>query len=219
MAVLAQMHVARLQYAFAVQQFNRADAMWLVDDRINGHTANREKAEAQGRLESVANNTAAILSLLRRYQALSQVHAASGKLQATLGMEPQLGSVRELSLSELTEAVRRSLKEWEDGQLPAVPETPAAQPVSKPQAALPESTVAIPVADATPASPVAERSSEVESQAAADAAKPTPVDAAVVDVPPQPAAALPVAEPVAASVADEPDMRVHATDDPSVTKG
>lgn len=216
MALLAQMHVARLQYTFAVQQFNRADAMWLVDDRINGHTANREKAEAQGRLESVANNTAAILSLLRRYQALSQVHAASGKLQATLGMEPQLGSVRELSLSELTEAVRRSLKEWEDGQLPAVP---VAQPVSKPQAALPESTVAVPVADATPASPVAARSSEAESQAVADAAKPIPVDAAVVDVPPQPAAALPVAEPVAATVADEPDVRVHVADDPSVTKG
>ena len=138
MALLAQMHVARLQFAFAVQQFNRADAMWRVDDRINGHTANREKAEAQGRLESVANNTAAILSLLRRYQALSQVHAASGKLQATLGMEPEIGSVRELSLPELTDAVRRSLKEWEDGKLPSVPNPqPKAQPTPQAEAVLP----------------------------------------------------------------------------------
>ena len=138
MALLAQMHVARLQFAFAVQQFNRADAMWRVDDRINGHTANREKAEAQGRLESVANNTAAILSLLRRYQALSQVHAASGKLQATLGMEPEIGSVRELSLPELTDAVRRSLKEWEDGKLPSVPNPqPEAQPTPQAEAVLP----------------------------------------------------------------------------------
>ena len=134
-------------------------------------------------------------------------------------MEPQLGSVRELSLGELTEAVRRSLKEWEDGRLPAVPETPAAQPASKPQAALPGNAVAVPVADATPASPVAVRNIEVESQAAADAAKTIPVDATVVDVPPPPAAELPVAEPVAATVADEPDVRVQATDDPSVTKG
>ena len=134
MALLAQMHIARLQYAFAVQQFNRADAVWLVDDRINGHTANREKAEAQGRLESVANNTAAILSLLRRYQALSQVHAASGKLQATLGMEPEIGSVRELSLAELTEAVRLALVAWENGRLPEPPK-PAALPESTPPAA------------------------------------------------------------------------------------
>ena len=152
MALLAQMHVARLQYAFAVQQFNRADAMWLVDDRINGHTANREKAEAQGRLESVANNTAAILSLLRRYQALSQVHAASGKLQATLGMEPEIGSVRELSLGELTDAVRRSLKEWEDGRLPVVP---SPEPGPEKTAATVEPTVTSAQAEAAPEAAVA----------------------------------------------------------------
>ena len=50
MALLAQMHIARLQYSFAVQQFNRADAVWLVDDKINTHTENREKAQAQSRL-------------------------------------------------------------------------------------------------------------------------------------------------------------------------
>ena len=147
MALLAQMHIARLQYAFAVQQFSRADSMWLVDERINSHTVNREKAEAQGRLESVANNTAAILSLLRRYQALSQVHAAAGKLQATLGMEPEIGSVREMPLVELTAAVRRSLQEWGEGRLPE----PAVQPAAtQPQAAAPEVPVA-PVAQEEPA--------------------------------------------------------------------
>ncbi|WP_240327737.1 TolC family protein [Dechloromonas sp. HYN0024] len=124
MAILAQLHVARLQYAFAIQQFNRADAIWVVDDKINMHTANREKAQAQSRLEAVANNTAAILSLLRRYQALSQVHAASGKLQATLGMEPEIGSVRELSLAELTAAVGGAMKNWQAGTLPELPKFP-----------------------------------------------------------------------------------------------
>lgn len=118
MAMLAQLHIARLQYANALQQFNRADAIWTVDDKINKHTANREAAQALGRLEAVANNTAAILSLLRRYQALSQVHAASGKLQASLGMEPEIGSVREMSLAELTEAVRKSFQNWQAGKLP-----------------------------------------------------------------------------------------------------
>ncbi len=199
MALLAQMHVARLQFAFAVQQFNRADAMWLVDDRINGHTANREKAEAQGRLESVANNTAAILSLLRRYQALSQVHAASSKLQATLGMEPEIGSVRELSLDELTGAVRRSLKEWEDGRLPSVPNpqpepqatplaetaapspvaetvqetAPALEPAKTPQASIPEAAAVVAAEEA----PVAVEPSTAEPQLqtrAVEAADKTP---------------------------------------------
>ena len=124
MALLAQMHVARLQFAFAVQQFNRADAMWRVDDRINGHTANREKAEAQGRLESVANNTAAILSLLRRYQAMSQLYIAEARLQATLGVEPAIGNVFEISLRDLTRDLGRSRDVW--SSLKVVPQVPAA---------------------------------------------------------------------------------------------
>ncbi len=213
MALLAQMHVARLQFAFAVQQFNRADAMWRVDDRINGHTANREKAEAQGRLESVANNTAAILSLLRRYQALSQVHAASGKLQATLGMEPEIGSVRELSLPELTDAVRRSLKEWEDGKLPSVPNPqPEAQPTPQAEAVLPSPAPAA-QAELTPpaaAPQVAQPAVEpiVAAQEEAPAAEParleTPSPVASESAAPEPARQEAVVEAVGAvPVADD----------------
>ena len=213
MALLAQMHVARLQFAFAVQQFNRADAMWRVDDRINGHTANREKAEAQGRLESVANNTAAILSLLRRYQALSQVHAASGKLQATLGMEPEIGSVRELSLPELTDAVRRSLKEWEDVKLPIVPNPqPEAQPTPQAEAVLP-SPAPVAQAELTPpaaAPQVAQPAVEpiVAAQEEAPAAEParleTPSPVASESAAPEPARQEAVVEAVGAvPVADD----------------
>ena len=213
MALLAQMHVARLQFAFAVQQFNRADAMWRVDDRINGHTANREKAEAQGRLESVANNTAAILSLLRRYQALSQVHAASGKLQATLGMEPEIGSVRELSLPELTDAVRRSLKEWEDGKLPIVPNPqPEAQPTPQAEAVLP-SPAPVAQAELTPpaaAPQVAQPAVDpiVAAQEEAPAAEParleTPSPVASESAAPEPARQEAVVEAVGAvPVADD----------------
>ena len=213
MALLAQMHVARLQFAFAVQQFNRADAMWRVDDRINGHTANREKAEAQGRLESVANNTAAILSLLRRYQALSQVHAAAGKLQATLGMEPEIGSVRELSLPELTDAVRRSLKEWEDGKLPSVPNPqPEAQPTPQAEAVLP-SPAPVAQAELTPpaaAPQVAQPAVEpiVAAQEEAPAAEParleTPSPVASESAAPEPARQEAVVEAVGAvPVADD----------------
>lgn len=96
MALLAQMHAARLQFAFAVQQFNRADAMWRVDDRINGHTANREKAEAQGRLESVANNTAHPQPAAPLSGAVASA-CRIGQAAGDLGMEPEIGSVRELS--------------------------------------------------------------------------------------------------------------------------
>jgi outer membrane protein TolC len=159
MALLAQLHIARLQYANTMQQFNRADAIWVVDEKINTHTANRERAQAQSKLEAVANNTAAILSLLRRYQALSQVHAASGKLQASLGMEPEIASVREASLSELTEAVRKSFANWQAGNLPALPaEAPLPGPSSEAEQAIP---VATPKLAETPKPQAATRGSEL----------------------------------------------------------
>jgi outer membrane protein TolC len=118
MAVLAQVHLARLQFANAWQQFNRADAIWNVDDKINHHVTNREQVQAQSKLDRVANNTTAILSLLRRYQSLAQAHAAVSRLQATLGMELNVGSVQDLKLAELTAAIAHSLKDWQDGVLP-----------------------------------------------------------------------------------------------------
>jgi outer membrane protein TolC len=120
MALIAQVHLARLQFANAWQQYHRADAIWTVDDRINQHVTNRARAQAQSKLEQVANNTSAILSRLRRYQALAQAHAAASRLQATLGMEMNIGSVQDMSLSDITRAVAAELKSWEDGQLPDV---------------------------------------------------------------------------------------------------
>ncbi len=108
MAVLAQMHLARLYYANSLKQFRRADAIWSVDERINQHGANRAKAESQGKLEQVANNTTAILSLLRRYQALSLAHAAASKLQAVLGVEAVRASQVSLPLAELSAAIEAS---------------------------------------------------------------------------------------------------------------
>ena len=79
MAILTQVHLSRLQYQTAYKQYLRADQMWQADAKIAVHMQNRATAETQSKLEQVANNTSAILSLLRRYQSLSQVQAAEGQ--------------------------------------------------------------------------------------------------------------------------------------------
>lgn len=115
MAILAQVHVARLQYRNALRQYERADAIWQADNAIADHTAHREEARTQSKLDLVSNQTAAILSLLRRYQSLAQIHSAAGKLQATLGLEPVVDS-KGLTLAELTQAVGSSLQQWDSGK-------------------------------------------------------------------------------------------------------
>lgn len=106
MAVVTQLHLARLQLQNARAQFSRADAIYNVDNKIAENIRTRQGVQAQSQLDRVANETTAILSLLRRYQALSQVHLAESRLIANLGLEPKIGSTGDLTLAQLTEQVK-----------------------------------------------------------------------------------------------------------------
>jgi outer membrane protein TolC len=133
LAVLSQVHLARLQLLNARNQFERADAIYATDVKISELVRNRETAQAQSKLDSVSNATAAILSLLRRYQALAQVQAAENRLLANLGMEPKIGSTGALSLEQLTEQVKRNGNPWsalisDASVAPATPAAPAPAP-------------------------------------------------------------------------------------------
>lgn len=106
MAVVTQLHLARLQLQNARAQFNRAESIYTTDQKIADQVRARQSVQAQSQLDRVANETTAILSLLRRYQALSQVHLAESRLIANLGLEPKMGSTDELTLAQLTDQVK-----------------------------------------------------------------------------------------------------------------
>lgn len=121
MTVLTQLHLSRLSYQTAWRQYLRADQIWQADARIAEHIKNKETAEAQSKLEQVANSTTAILSLLRRYQSLSQLQAAASKVQATLGLEPEIGSVTDTPLDQLTRDVGSAMTGWNKSMKAATP--------------------------------------------------------------------------------------------------
>ena len=116
MAVLTQLHVARLQFANAVRQYERAQTIATVDQRLSEHVNNQVQADKLTTLERVSQQTTTILSVLRRYQAQSNMQAASSRLQATLGMEPVIEGSDSMPLAELTQAVGKSLQSWDAGQ-------------------------------------------------------------------------------------------------------
>ena len=96
----------------ARSQFDRADAIYSTDSQIAEVMRNRQLVAAQSKLDVVSTETASILSLLRRYQALAQVQVAENKLIATLGLEPQIGSTHELSLEALTKQIAQASAPW-----------------------------------------------------------------------------------------------------------
>ena len=121
MAVISQVHVARLNYANAARQFERADKIAKVDQRLADVMAARARAESQSRQDHIAQQTASILSALRRYQALSNAQSAASRLQATLGLEPVVPAAQAMPLADVVKAVEQSLRTWEAAELPKLP--------------------------------------------------------------------------------------------------
>jgi outer membrane protein TolC len=112
MAVLTQVHLAARQYDTALRLYDRSHTISQVDSELLGYAAGGVAAQTKGEQEMIAARTASILSLVRRYQALAQVHEAAGKLEATLGLEPKIGSLDDISLPDLTRQIEESLNQW-----------------------------------------------------------------------------------------------------------
>ncbi len=118
MALLTQVHIARVELVSSYRQLKLADRIWALDQELRRTMGAREEAQSDSKLNKIAADTSAIVSLLRRYQALAEFNAANGNLQASLGMQADVGSVDSLSLSELTQSVSGNLSAWREGRLP-----------------------------------------------------------------------------------------------------
>lgn len=112
MAVLTQVHLARHQYDDALRQYRRADAIWDVDNRLARLSASQEQSQMASRLERISADVTSILSALRRYQAMAKVNEAASRVQATLGLEPEIGSLDDTDLPTLQREIGQSLKRW-----------------------------------------------------------------------------------------------------------
>ena len=154
MAVLTQVHLARHQYDDARRQYLRADAIFDVDNQLAVLTQSQEKSQMASGLERISANVTSILSAVRRYQAMAKVQEASSRLQATLGMEPEIGSLDETDLPSLQKSIEKSLKQWVQTEQPAAPRlaTPAPAPARVAELpAAPGAAAAVVVTAETPA--------------------------------------------------------------------
>lgn len=112
MAVLTQVHVARLDYLGRLKQYQLTDDLNKVEQRILQYTRNAASANSQGKLEEVRASAAAMMSELRLYQTYGSLQGAYGQLVATLGLDPLPDSVPSHDLKTLGDSVRASEANW-----------------------------------------------------------------------------------------------------------
>lgn len=123
MAVISQVHLSKIQLNNSSHIYKRSAEIDAVNTRIARITSAKYTEGAASRAEKVAADAAAIVSKLQKYQALSQLFAASGKMQASTGMEPYFESLDEIPLFDMTNKVASSFREWNSGLMPAMPES------------------------------------------------------------------------------------------------
>ena len=109
MTVLTQVHVARQLYDNSLVELRRADAISSVDHKLAEFARSQQLAQTGSVLDAVSVTTSSILSLLRRYQAMAKAQEAASTLQATLGIEPEIRSLDEIGLPELSSSIERFL--------------------------------------------------------------------------------------------------------------
>ncbi|MBL4613529.1 MAG: TolC family protein [Magnetovibrio sp.] len=85
LAVLAQVHIAQLQFFNAKKQFGRADELWTIEMALEQHSLRRSQNNAQSSVDRVVAQTSAIAAELQRYQLYAQLQAALANVQATIG--------------------------------------------------------------------------------------------------------------------------------------
>lgn len=111
MAVLSQVHLSRHQYEDAVREYRRAVAIHEVDTRLADLARSQERSQMGSGLERISASVTAILSTIRMYHAVAKVNEAASRVQASLGQEPEIGSLDDMTLEELKGRVTSMLSE------------------------------------------------------------------------------------------------------------
>jgi hypothetical protein len=87
MATLTLLHLSRLEYANALEQLERAEQLWDVDEQLLKYTNDAVTARTESELNLVSSETSAILSELRLFQAYAASEAAAAPTQKQRGLK------------------------------------------------------------------------------------------------------------------------------------
>ncbi len=122
-AVITQINVSYQQYVQAREAFQTAQSISDVEDRIVTLSQGSADAEATPELERIRRATSAIAAQLERDRALAELQGAVSNIWVSIGLDPLPAAVETTDLDTLRSAVSDSLKRFERGEMPPMPES------------------------------------------------------------------------------------------------
>ncbi|MEO5352824.1 MAG: TolC family protein [Magnetococcus sp. XQGC-1] len=115
MAILTQVHLAYRQHLSDQRKLQAVEEIDAVDQRIFKNYSATAHNDAQSRLEYISSAASAIMSRLQLYQAYADAQNSVGRIFVTLGVDLAPKATRADEIGVLTDAVRESVMEWDEG--------------------------------------------------------------------------------------------------------
>lgn len=117
MAVLTQVHLARIRYEQAGKSFDLASKYLDVAQRISEQTQNSARMKRASNLDLIRESLNTLLAELRRDVAYADLQNSYGRIYVTMGVDLLPTNYTEVSLQDLSEQIGDRLDQWQKGEL------------------------------------------------------------------------------------------------------
>jgi len=114
MAVLTQVHLARLRYEIAYRDYEISSQLAEVGDKIAGFLQNSQAAQLEGELQVIRAEADGLLAQMNRDLSYAELQNAFGRLQNSVGFDPLPEPLTDHSLETLANALQARMNEWAD---------------------------------------------------------------------------------------------------------
>jgi outer membrane protein, multidrug efflux system len=112
MAVLTQVHLARLRYEVAYRDFEITSQLADVEGKITDFMRNSQAAQLENELQVIRAEADGLLARMNRDLSYAEVQNAYGRLQNSVGLDPLPESLGDDGLEALSQALRERLENW-----------------------------------------------------------------------------------------------------------
>ncbi|WP_193771118.1 TolC family protein [Candidatus Magnetaquicoccus inordinatus] len=115
MAIISQVHLAYRQYLSDQRRLLAVEELDAVEQRLFTNYGVSAHNDAQSRLEYITAAASALMIRLQLFQAYADAQNSLGRIFGTLGVDLSSEASRHEDLAQLTETVRSSLNNWNEG--------------------------------------------------------------------------------------------------------
>ncbi|ABM04872.1 outer membrane efflux protein [Psychromonas ingrahamii 37] len=117
MAVLTQVHLARIRYQQARKTFDLAGNYLNVAERISEQTVKAASMQRASSLDLIRESLNTLLAELRRDVAYAGLQNSYGRIYVTMGMDLLPEDYMQIELPELSKRIGQRFEQWEKGEL------------------------------------------------------------------------------------------------------